>query len=102
MSTWVGCPSSLASECCLHRQEKGCGRFDKGVTPSLKSDRSRLASRALRGEHFVLLLDAESLFFTIWKLMGVKILKNSDRSQGNAPEIPKRASKVEDRVQKLD
>ncbi|ODM88316.1 Transmembrane protein [Orchesella cincta] len=77
-------------------KKKDADAFDKGVTPSLKSESGvALASRALVG-NILLLLDAESCFHHL----GTPRIQTEVRR--NAAKNPKeRASKVEDRVQKL-
>ncbi|ODM86543.1 Transmembrane protein, partial [Orchesella cincta] len=84
------CPSSVGGMSFLFgfgsavstAKKKDADAFDKGVTPSLKSESGvALASRALRRGTFYAVTGCGILFFTIWKLMELKISKNSDKSQ---------------------
>lgn len=54
-------------------KKKDVDAFDKGVTPSLKSESGvALASRALRWGTFYAVTGCSILFFCMWKIMGVK------------------------------
>ncbi|ODM89355.1 Transmembrane protein [Orchesella cincta] len=72
-------------------KKKDADAFDKGVTPSLKSESGvALASRALRWGTFYAFTGCGILFFTIWKLMGVKNLQEFRQKSGEMlPRIPK-------------
>ncbi|CAL8071029.1 unnamed protein product [Orchesella dallaii] len=72
-------------------KKKDVDAFDKGVTPSLKSESGvALASRALRWGTFYAFTGCGILFFGIWKMLGVKNLQEFRQKSGEMlPRIPK-------------
>jgi len=72
-------------------KKKDADAFDKGVTPTLKSESGvAFANRALRWGTFYAVTGCGIIFFGIWKLMGVKNLQEFRQKAGEAlPRIPK-------------